>query len=144
MLWKQLRLPRELVRHDLDVVFGPGYSVPLRLSQPAVVTVHDLSFELLPDEFPARERWRRRVLARLAVRKAGRVLTDTKSMAQLVAARYRLPANKMAVVPLAIDRERFSAARDSEDEGIFSGLPGTQPGGPGGGMRPPDGQRKNN
>ncbi len=120
VVWEQLRLPRELARHDLDVVFGPGYSLPVRLSQRAVVTLHDLSFELLPDEFHPRERWRRRALARWSVRKAERVLTDTDSMAQLVAARYGLPVEKLAVVPLAIDRKRFSALRDPSDVGVVA------------------------
>ncbi len=63
VLWEHLRLPAELARHDLDVVFCPAYTVPFGVRTPLVVTIHDLSFELLPRDFAFRERWRRRFLA---------------------------------------------------------------------------------
>ena len=108
VVWEQLRLPRALARHRLDLVFGPAYALPFGLRVPSVVALHDLSFELLPDEFRPRERWRRRLLARRAARVADRVLTDTAHMAELVQARYRVPAGRIGTVPLGIDTERFS------------------------------------
>ena len=80
--WEQLRLPRLLRRDRPDVVFSPAYSLPPATGAPGLVTVHDLSFELLGDEFSRRERWRRRLLARRAVKRARRVLTDTEEIAR--------------------------------------------------------------
>ncbi len=118
VLWEHLRLPFELARHDLDVVFCPAYSVPFGVRAPLVVTIHDLSFELLPEEFAFRERWRRRFLARRAARRAARVLTSTNHMADLVARRYGVPEGRMAIVPLGVDRGRFGeqpSAADAEE-----------------------------
>lgn len=113
--WEQLRLPRELARHPLDLVFGPAYALPFGLRVPSVVALHDLSFELLPGEFGPRERWRRRLLARRAARVADRVLTDTIHMAELVRARYRVPAGRIGTVPLGVDAERFSPQPGADD-----------------------------
>lgn len=118
VLWEHLRVPSDLTRHDLDVVFCPAYTVPFGVRTPLMVSIHDLSFELLPEEFAFRERWRRRFLARRAARRAARVLTDTNHMADLVARRYGVPEGRMAIVPLGVDRGRFGeqpSAADAEE-----------------------------
>jgi len=103
ILWEQLRLPRLLRRAGVDLVFSPGYSLPPAVPVPSLVTVHDLSFEHLPGEFPVKERWRRRLLARRAVRQARRVLTDTRRIAADLVDTYGLDPGKIGVVPLALD-----------------------------------------
>jgi len=127
VLWEHLRLPAELVRHDLDVVFCPAYTVPFGVRTPLVVSIHDLSFEILPQEFAVRERWRRRFLARRAARRADRVFTDTLGMADLVARRYGVSGERVAVVPLGVDRGRFGEQPSTADAAELARL----------GVRPP-------
>ncbi len=114
ILWEQLRLPRLLRRAAADLVFSPGYSLPPRLTVPAVVTLHDLSFEHLPEEFPWKERRRRRLLARRAVRRAHRVLADTGEIARDLQRTYGLEPGKIGVVPLGVDSRRFSAGEEGD------------------------------
>lgn len=122
VLWEHLRLPAELARHDLDVVFCPAYTVPYAVRTPLAVTIHDLSFELLPGEFSFRERWRRRFLARRAARRAALVLTDTDHMADLVARQYGVSGGRLGVVPLGVDRERFGEQRSENDAAALERL----------------------
>jgi glycosyltransferase involved in cell wall biosynthesis len=84
--------------------------------------MHDLSFEVVPGEFGLRERWRRRFLARRAVRRAARVLTDTAHMAVVVGERYRVPPDRLAVVPLGVDRRLFAPDPVDSDSEILAGL----------------------
>jgi glycosyltransferase involved in cell wall biosynthesis len=122
VLWEQIRLPRLMARYEIDVIFGPSYSIPLYARKPSAVTIHDLSFELLPDEFAPRERWRRRVLARRSARVANKVFTDTKKIGRMVAERYRVPPERLAVIPLGIDGGKFSPQPSDEDEGVLTDL----------------------
>ncbi len=122
VVWEQVVVTREIARHNLDVLLGPAYALPFSCDLPSVVVMHDLSFEVLPLEFGPRERWRRRVLARRAARTAERVLTDTASMADLVSARYAVPPDRLAVVPLGIDVEKFSPAPQVDDDRVLSEL----------------------
>src|SRR5262245_64041579 len=63
-VWEQLSLPPAL-RHDaLDVFFAPGYTSPLLLTIPTVLTVHDISFVAHPEWFRWKEGLRRRTLTR--------------------------------------------------------------------------------
>ena len=102
-LWEQVSLPALLRSERLDLVFSPSYSLPDTGDVPGVVTVHDLSFEALPAEFGWRERWRRRLLARSAVRRAARVLVDTERVAGEVERSYRMPRHRIGVVPLGVE-----------------------------------------
>lgn len=114
ILWEQLRLPEILGEVEVDLLFSPAYSLPLRLSVPGLLTLHDLSFEHLPGEFRFRERWRRRFLARWGARRAARVLTTATASAQDLERTYRVPSAKLGLLPLAVD-ERFFAATGAAD-----------------------------
>jgi glycosyltransferase involved in cell wall biosynthesis len=127
VVWEQVVVSKELAAVDLDLVFGPAFTLPFGLRSPAVVTMHDLSFEILPEEFGPRERWRRRLLARRAARLAKRVLTDSRYMADVVATRYRLPSERLGVVPLGVDSRKFSPQTEDGDQRVLEVL----------GVRPP-------
>ncbi len=102
VLWEQVRLPRLLRRHPVDLLFSPGYSLPTGPRLPSLVTIHDLAFEHRPRDFGFRERWRRRLLARRAARNADRVLTDTERTAVELRQLYGVPAERIAVAPLGV------------------------------------------
>ena len=122
VLWEHLVLRRELARHDLDVVFGPGYSVPLGYGGATVVAIHDLSFELFPEEFGFRERWRRRFLARRAARTARAVLVLSNNVRDEIIRLYGAPEDSVQRVPPGVDCERFNprpAPEDNEVPGRF-------------------------
>lgn len=111
VLFEQFRLARLLP--DLDVFLGPAYSLPRGLRCPGVVAIHDLSFEVLPEEFAWRERWRRRLLARRAARTASRVLTLSSLVSTQLQKLYGVPRDRIAVLPLAVDVPLFRASAES-------------------------------
>lgn len=128
ILWEQLRLPRLLRRQRFDALFSPSYSLPARLCAPALVTVHDLSFEHLPEEFSSKERLRRRFLARRSVRRAARVLADTHEIAHELERCYGVSAAKLGIVPLGIDAAfRAAAEGNTADEMAALAEHGVQP-----------------
>ncbi|MXX77163.1 MAG: glycosyltransferase family 4 protein [Holophagales bacterium] len=131
IFWEQIRLPRVLRARPVDLLFSPGYSLPGGASRASLVTIHDLSFEVLPRDFGFRERWRRRFLARRAARSATRVLTDTGRTAAELQGRYGVPEERIAVAPLGVS-PRFeqagqSVSRRNAGAGDLAGL----------GVRPP-------
>jgi glycosyltransferase involved in cell wall biosynthesis len=73
--WEQIDLASAANHHALDVFFAPGYTAPLRVGAPLVVTIHDVSFVAHPEWFGWREGTRRRTLTRLSARKARTILT---------------------------------------------------------------------
>lgn len=120
ILWEQLRLPEILREVEIDLLFSPAYSLPLRLpGVPGLLTLHDLSFEHLPGEFRFRERWRRRLLARWGARRAARVLTTATASARDLERTYSVPLGRLGLLPLAVDEVFF-------DGGSSLTLPGVR------------------
>jgi glycosyltransferase involved in cell wall biosynthesis len=125
-LWEQLSLPRLLAESRLDVLFSPSYSLPWHPTLPSVVTLHDLSFELLPHEFGSLERLRRCLLARQAARRASRVLVDRQAAKAELATLYGLAPARIGVVPLAVDA-RFGPEEPTRHERSNLAALGVQP-----------------
>ena len=69
-IWEQLSLPRALSAQRPDVVFSPGYTAPVTVATPLVLTVHDVSFFARPEWFSFREGTRRRLLTAWSARRA--------------------------------------------------------------------------
>lgn len=103
-LWEQVSLPRLLRQVSADVLFAPGYSAPLLARVPVVVTIHDVSFAAHPEWFRAREGMRRRVLVRLAARRACRVLTVSEFSSREIARHLGVRPDKIAIVYSGITR----------------------------------------
>ena len=105
MAWS---LPR-LLRRIRPALAHFQHAVPLACPCPAVVTVHDLSFESSPALMP----WKDRLVFRLAVprsvRRAARVLAVSERTARDIAASYGVAREKIAVTPHGVD-EAFAAA----------------------------------
>ena len=68
--WEQVTLPRALGAARPDVVFAPGYTAPLTVAAPLVLTIHDVSFFAHPEWFAFREGARRRLLTAWSARRA--------------------------------------------------------------------------
>ena len=53
--WEQFTLPAAVRREQADMFFAPGYTAPLTVATPLVLTIHDVSFFAHPEWFSFRE-----------------------------------------------------------------------------------------
>ena len=97
-LWEQISLPRLIRAAQADVFFAPGYTGPLFCPVPMVVAIHDVSFAAHPEWFGRREGLRRRALARLAARRAARVVTISDFSRREIVRHLGVPASKIDVI----------------------------------------------
>ncbi|HSB61063.1 MAG TPA: glycosyltransferase, partial [Vicinamibacteria bacterium] len=96
-LW---RLASAARRDRVELFHAPHYVCPPVLPCPAVVTIHDLIHLRVPD--PDRPRLAplyARVMLRLAVRRARRLITVSESTRQDLQARLGAPADRIRVIP---------------------------------------------
>ena len=97
-----LGLPRLLRR--LGASLGHfQYALPLRLPCPAVVTIHDLSFERAPELMEWKDRLVFRRIVPRAARKAARVLTVSERTRVDLRELYAVPDEKIVVTPNGVD-----------------------------------------
>jgi glycosyltransferase involved in cell wall biosynthesis len=97
MVWT---LPRTLRRLGASLVHTQ-YAVPLRRPCPAVVTIHDLSFER--GLMPRRDRIVFERVVPRAARTAARVLTVSERTKRDIVAHYGVPAERIVVTPNGVD-----------------------------------------
>ena len=114
--WEQLRLPGVANRDHLDAFFAPGYSAPIRLSVPCVVTMHDVSFLAHPEWFSWREGMRRRWLARQAAARTDAIITGSRFSRDEIERTLDVRRERIHVVPYGI-----------RPAGAPSGPPPTEP-----------------
>ncbi|HWF53902.1 MAG TPA: glycosyltransferase family 1 protein [Solirubrobacteraceae bacterium] len=101
VLFEQLTLPRLLRRRGAALLHAPDSFLPLRRSCPAVLTVHDLGFESVRGDMPLRTGLKYRALVRAGARSAERVICPSRFTAGDVMARYRVPEDRIRVIPEA-------------------------------------------
>jgi glycosyltransferase involved in cell wall biosynthesis len=101
-VWEQMTLAGAIRRSTPDVLFAPGYTAPMAVSLPTVLTIHDVSYFAHPEWFGARERLRRRLITSWSARRARAVLTDSEFSRGEITRFVGVPASKVRVIPLGL------------------------------------------
>ena len=94
----QLRLTS--VSGHIDLYHGTNYMAPLSGRFPTVITVHDLSVNLLPKTHPVRRRLRHRLLPKLC-HGASRIIADSRNTKLDLVRCMQVPEDKIDVIYLA-------------------------------------------
>ena len=108
--WEQVTLPSAVRAERADLLFAPGYTAPLTVATPLVLTVHDVSFFAHPEWFSFREGARRRTLTAWSARRARRVITDTEFSRSEIVRYIGLPASRVRTIPLGLGRHNDQSA----------------------------------
>ncbi|HEY0006916.1 MAG TPA: glycosyltransferase family 1 protein [Pyrinomonadaceae bacterium] len=95
-----LTLSKELRAHRVDLLHVQ-YTAPPFAPCPVVATIHDLSFEHLPDTFKRRSRIQLRLTVRRTARAASHVIASSEYSRRDLLETYKLPAERVSAVPLA-------------------------------------------
>jgi glycosyltransferase involved in cell wall biosynthesis len=116
--WEQFTLPRAVSAEGADVFFAPGYTAPLTVAAPVVLTIHDVSFFAHPEWFSFREGARRRTLTAWSARRAKRVITDTEFSRSEIIRYIGLPPARVHTIPLGLSRSTDAPASAAGREPI--------------------------
>ncbi|MGD9895186.1 MAG: glycosyltransferase family 4 protein [Dehalococcoidia bacterium] len=100
--WEQATLPRVVRRWNADVLHGLHHSLPLLPAAAAnVVTIHDVTFDVLPHRYTASRRWYMRAITRLGLLRADAVIVPSSWVRAALVRHYGVRAERVHVVPLA-------------------------------------------
>ncbi len=107
-----ISLPVAVWRTDVDLLHVQ-YAAPPLCPVPIVTTIHDLSFEHLPQVYTPRERWLFKLAIGYTARRAARILTVSEYSARDILATYRVPPGRVVVTPEGVSA-LFAPVRDPE------------------------------
>ncbi len=103
ILWEQTVWPIRLFKTRPALVHGMAFATPWICPSPTVVTIYDLSFLHFPEQFPKLQQWYLATQARLACRRARRVITISESTRQDVHRFFDIPLEQIDVVFPGVD-----------------------------------------
>ncbi len=106
-IWTNISLVRGLKKSVFDVFHSPGYTIPLWLPRPSVVTIHDISYAAHPEWYPYRSGTLRKAWYRLSARSADCILTVSEFSRREIMRVYGIPQEKISVIPLGVDRRKY-------------------------------------
>jgi glycosyltransferase involved in cell wall biosynthesis len=108
-----LTLSRELRKNPVDVLHVQFTSPPFAPC-PVVVSIHDLSFEHLPETFKRRSRMQLRLTVRRSARQASQVIALSEHGRSDIITTYGLSAEKVTAIPLA-PPAHFAPVKDEKE-----------------------------
>lgn len=115
-LFEQVRLPRLLARHRIDLVHSLGYVGPLFAPCPSVVTIHDLNFVAMGHTMPGLRRAALRFFSVRSARTAEHVITISEFSRGELCRAIPLDPLKTTVTHLAATPAAAADAPVSRDE----------------------------
>lgn len=108
LIWEQSRLPIAVSRDRIDVLFNPGFTSPLLTPARTVTVFHDLQHKRHPEYF----RWFDLPFWRLFLHQSAHasthLLADSQATKTDLHRYYRLPDQRVTVVPLGVGEEFFA------------------------------------
>lgn len=111
--WEQTAGMTVARRHALDVLHAPVNVIPVLTGTPSVVTIHDLAFHHFPRQYPAAKQRYLRMMTRLSVRRATRVIAVSEATRRDVIDVYGCPPERVVTVPNGVSDE-FRPLPDEE------------------------------
>jgi glycosyltransferase involved in cell wall biosynthesis len=108
-----LTLSAELRKHPVDVLHVQ-FTAPPFCPCPLVVSIHDLSFEHLPQTFLRRSRTQLRLTVRHSARRADHILTLSEHTRADVIDTYKIDPEKVTAIPLAAPTHFAPVTDDKE------------------------------
>ena len=119
---RPVSVPLYAQRHNLDLVHVPFIRPPL-LRARSVLTVHDVNFEIYPQDFTLPARWRLKAFVGSSIRKADAIFTVSEFGRQQIHSVYGVPLDKITVTYNAADHLRFDAPQPADRTPEQLGLP---------------------
>ena len=108
-----LTLSAELRKNPVDVLHVQ-FTAPPFAPCPVVVSIHDLSFEHLPQTFNRRSRAQLRLTVRRTARKAAHILALSEHARSDIVSTYGIPPARVTAIPLAA-ADRFQPVTDERE-----------------------------
>jgi glycosyltransferase involved in cell wall biosynthesis len=111
--WEQTVLPLKLKQKGIDVYHGPAFVAPLFKTCGQVVSVHDMTFHLVPEQHSWHKRIYFQAMIPAMVRGSERVIAVSESTKRDILSLVPVPENKICVTHLGVD-SRFQPVSDQE------------------------------
>ena len=114
ILWEQTILPLSIAGQHIDILLNPGFTAPILCGCPQVTVFHDLQHKRHPEHFRRLDLLFWRFLLFWSAQISPSLIADSAATRADLLRFYRLPDDKIRVIPLGVDPKFFEIARRPE------------------------------
>lgn len=118
ILREQFELPGRVRANGVDVLWSPGYTAPVWIRCPQVVSIHDMQYKAFPRDMTFPARLATDILVKAAARRAVRIITGSKFGREEILRHTAADGDKVAVVYDAVS-SRFAEPMPDEERGAI-------------------------
>jgi len=118
VLWEQVQFPF-IANHDhLDILFSPYFDFPLIYNKKSIVTIHDISILLFPENHSARFRIYFYNLLKCMAKKATKIITVSNNSKKDICNYLNVPEKKIEVIYGAVNKYFYSKSDNEYNQNI--------------------------
>jgi glycosyltransferase involved in cell wall biosynthesis len=114
LIWTNLSLRRAIARQYLRLFHSPGYTRPLALGIPSVVTLHDVCYAAAPQWYPHKLSSFRRFWYRQSAVGADAILTVSDFSRREILRVYNVPPEKVHTIYQGVDHRNFRSVENPQ------------------------------
>jgi len=114
--YEQFILPRRAAEAGVEVLWSPGYTMPLRAGCPQAVTIHDVQYRYHPEDLSWAELAATRALVWGSCRRAAGILTASENSAADLRRWNGVRGERLRVTPYGVSEFLRSADGEGEAE----------------------------
>jgi glycosyltransferase involved in cell wall biosynthesis len=103
LFWQNWPLRKALRGGAYELLFAASNQLPFFYSGKSVLAVHDVAWKAIAEDFSFKERTGKDWKCRWSLKQAGRIYTDAEFTKRELIRYYRVPAEKIQAIPLAIE-----------------------------------------
>jgi glycosyltransferase involved in cell wall biosynthesis len=116
ILWEQMVLPLAVAAQRIDVLLNPGFTAPILCGCAQVTVFHDLQHKRHPEHFRWLDLLFWRFLLFWSAHVSPALIADSAATRADLLHFYRLPDDKIRVIPLGVDPKFFEIAKARRPE----------------------------
>lgn len=114
VLFQHFLLPREARKSKIDILFSPSYILPIFYSGKTAVMIHDISFEIYPQNLKFIDKLFLKKAAKISAKKTNAILAPSEFSKKEIIKHYRVPAEKVHVTLLSADYKFLNAKKSKQ------------------------------
>lgn len=112
---EQVEFLRVIEKQKPDIIHCPQFNIPLFSRVPIIVTIHDLAYDLFPEEFPnLLARLYYDIMMRLAINKSKKIIVPSESTKRDLINKYLVNESKINVIYHGIEDSFYSTSAKKE------------------------------
>ncbi len=103
-------LPLQARKDRVDILFSPGYILPIFWKRKSAVAIHDVYYEAQPDKFSWQSKWDKILLkwvSRKSIEKANLIFVPSEFTKKEILKYYKIKPKKIICLPLGVSEEWF-------------------------------------